>query len=112
MLQSVIATVLIAQAVSPVPSTGNDKIDTAIYMLTGLLGLREGTHWFDRLRKKKSNGSSDKLEQVHSAVLKSLDVQEATVGTLKDVVATVDKMQGELQHMRVQLAEMRGRMSA
>jgi LPXTG-motif cell wall-anchored protein len=67
-----------AQTAQALPKTGNEAVDTLVYLggaLISLMGLREGTYWIGRVKDRR-NGGGDVLErvaQIQRETLKELE---------------------------------------
>lgn len=114
-----IASVIAQVAATPAPQTGNSKLDSLVYVLTGLLGLRGGADILDRVRRKRSAPApqppqidSKKLEEVAETLEKIVALHGQTVEATKDMANTIDKMSVDLQDVRVRLAGIQGRLGA
>lgn len=122
MILSTLMTSLIAQvAVTPAPQTGNSKLDSLVYILTGLLGLRGGADIWDRVKRRRPSAPAPtpqtsldqrKLDEVAETLEKIVALHGQTVEATKDMASTIDKMSVDLQDVRVRLAGIQGRLGA
>lgn len=94
--------VLAQSATQPLPKTGNETLDTLIYVgstLAGIMGLREGTYWLSKLNERRNGNGGDVLKQV-------AEIQRETLKELEEFRREVrhdhERIEDQLNELRRQ----------
>jgi hypothetical protein len=95
-----LATLVTAQTAQALPKTGNEAVDTLIYIgatLCGFLGLREGTYWIGKVRDRR-NGGGDVLERVAQIQRETLKELEEFRREARQAHERIEDQLTELRH--------------
>ena len=99
-----------AAPATPIPSTGNQTLDTLLYIATGLAGLHsldKAAFWVQKFKGLRNgngavNGHGNEAFQEMGETMKAMTV------ALQSITTTLQRMEGEIRDMRVELAAKRG----